>query len=224
VTISWLLVGAALWLSGSRRGQPRAARPTPSRARLELLAAGAASVLAVGALGPVRGVLTAAVAVPLSVALVRRANARAARVAVEPRLPLALDLIAVALRAGQPVDAALLLAGPAAGALGPPLTRIGGLLRLGADPADAWAGAAAHPALSVVAATARRSATSGIRLAAAFEELARDLRAQATGRAQARAHRVGVLAAAPLGLCFLPAFVCLGIVPALIGLATGVLR
>lgn len=31
--------------------------------------------------------------------------------------------------------------------------------------------------------------------------------------------RVGVLAVAPLGLCFLPAFVLLGIVPVVVGLA-----
>ena len=32
-----------------------------------------------------------------------------------------------------------------------------------------------------------------------------------------------VLVAGPLGLCFLPAFVCLGIVPVVIGLADGML-
>ena len=34
--------------------------------------------------------------------------------------------------------------------------------------------------------------------------------------------RAGVLAAAPLGLCFLPSFVCLGIVPIVVGIARGV--
>jgi hypothetical protein len=33
-----------------------------------------------------------------------------------------------------------------------------------------------------------------------------------------------VLIAGPLGLCYLPAFVCLGIVPVIAGLATDVLR
>jgi hypothetical protein len=33
-----------------------------------------------------------------------------------------------------------------------------------------------------------------------------------------------VLIAAPLGLCYLPAFVCLGIVPVVAGLADDVLR
>ena len=37
--------------------------------------------------------------------------------------------------------------------------------------------------------------------------------------AEQAARRVGVLAVAPLGLCFLPAFVLLGVVPVVIGLA-----
>ena len=38
-------------------------------------------------------------------------------------------------------------------------------------------------------------------------------------RHAAAADRAGVLIAGPLGLCFLPAFVCLGIVPVVAGLA-----
>jgi hypothetical protein len=37
------------------------------------------------------------------------------------------------------------------------------------------------------------------------------------------ARAVAVRAAAPLGLCFLPAFVLLGVVPTVLGLARGVL-
>ena len=39
------------------------------------------------------------------------------------------------------------------------------------------------------------------------------VRAALTDAAEARAQRAGVLIAAPLGLCFLPAFVLVGIVP-----------
>ncbi|MFE3028477.1 type II secretion system F family protein, partial [Nocardia tengchongensis] len=41
--------------------------------------------------------------------------------------------------------------------------------------------------------------------------------------AAARAERAGVLIGGPLGLCFLPAFLCLGIVPVVLGLAGRVL-
>ncbi len=44
-----------------------------------------------------------------------------------------------------------------------------------------------------------------------------------TDAAEARAQRAGVLIAAPLGLCFLPAFLVLGVVPVVIGLAGEVL-
>lgn len=55
-------------------------------------------------------------------------------------------------------------------------------------------------------------------LAETMERLADDIRADSGSRAEAAAHRVGVLAAAPLGLCFLPAFVCLGVAPVVLGL------
>ncbi len=139
-------------------------------------------------------------------------------------LPLALDLTAVALRSGQPLERALLAAAEAAGPHASQWIAVARLLGLGADPASAWAGAADDPALSRIAAAARRSAHSGVRIAAAFENLAAELRAKAAEDGHARAHRAGVYAAAPLGLCFLPAFICLAIIPALVGLASTALR
>ncbi|MCU1692975.1 MAG: hypothetical protein JWM64_2066, partial [Frankiales bacterium] len=53
----------------------------------------------------------------------------------------------------------------------------------------------------------------------AVARLAAEARASATARAEQRARRAGVLAVAPLGLCFLPAFVLLGVVPVVVGLA-----
>jgi hypothetical protein len=104
------------------------------------------------------------------------------------------------------------------------LTEVSALLRLGAEPVDAWQAVAGEPALAPVAAAARRSATSGIRLAAGFEATANDLRAASRAAALARAQRAGVWAAAPLGVCFLPAFVCLGVAPVVIGVLREVFR
>ena len=53
--------------------------------------------------------------------------------------------------------------------------------------------------------------------------LAVDLRAAARTATDAEVRRAGVRILAPLGLCFLPAFVCLGVVPLVIGLAGNVL-
>jgi pilus assembly protein TadC len=74
-----------------------------------------------------------------------------------------------------------------------------------------------------VAGVAVRSATSGIKLAAAFERLAAELRAERRAVAAVRAHRAGVAAMAPLAACFLPSFVCLGVVPVLVGMAKSAL-
>ncbi len=177
------------------------------------------------ALGPASGGLFALGASGCAWVLVGGLHGRSPRRRRSPvDLALALDLVAAALHSGQPLSTALLLAAPAADpASAALLGRVGGLLRLGADPADAWALAAGHPDLEPVAAAATRSADSGIRLADAFQRLAADVRANAGAAAEARAHRAGVLVVAPLGLCFLPSFVCLGIVPVVVGIAGRVL-
>jgi hypothetical protein len=47
---------------------------------------------------------------------------------------------------------------------------------------------------------------------------ARQLREAAADALSAEVRTVGVRAAAPLTLCFLPAFICLGVVPTALGL------
>ena len=63
-----------------------------------------------------------------------------------------------------------------------------------------------------------RAGEGGAPVAAAVARLAAEAREQARGRGVRRAERAGVLAVAPLGLCFLPAFVLLGVVPVVAGL------
>ncbi len=70
---------------------------------------------------------------------------------------------------------------------------------------------------------ARRSAKSGAPLSDIVAELAVRHRAETEDRVAAEIDRAGVLVSGPLGLCFLPAFVCLGIVPVVVGLARDVL-
>ncbi|TFV60084.1 type II secretion system F family protein, partial [Mycobacterium sp. PS03-16] len=71
---------------------------------------------------------------------------------------------------------------------------------------------------------ARRSADSGAALAAGVADLAAESRSGAADAARAAAERAAVLIAAPLGVCYLPAFLCLGVVPVVAGLAGDVLR
>ncbi|WP_040832973.1 type II secretion system F family protein [Nocardia brevicatena] len=138
------------------------------------------------------------------------------------------DLLAACLRAGLPTVPAVRAVLPGAPeALRTSLRRSADLLALGADPSLAWGrsgpAAATTPEFESLARMVRRSARSGSALAAAVGELAEQRRGEVEDAAAARAERAGVLIGGPLGLCFLPAFICLGIVPVIIGLAGRVL-
>ena len=67
------------------------------------------------------------------------------------------------------------------------------------------------------------SARAGSSLAGGLAELADDVRRRAHDDATAAAERAGVAISGPLGLCFLPAFLCLGVVPLVLGIAEDVL-
>jgi Flp pilus assembly protein TadB len=135
-------------------------------------------------------------------------------------LPLALELISAALRSGAPLPTAAQTVATTPGlAVGPDLARAATMLRLGADPMEAWARIASVDGAALLGAVAARSARSGVRLADTISRQADLLRAEIQTKAIRRAHRVGAVALLPLGLCYLPAFVCLGIVPMVAGLA-----
>ena len=130
------------------------------------------------------------------------------------------DLLAACLRAGLPVPTAMTVV---AGELPPDaasaLRSSAELLALGADPATAWEPATSNQDTAPLARGARRAAQSGTALADLVTDLAASVRATAADNAEATAQRAGVLITAPLGLCFLPAFVCLGVAPVIAGLA-----
>ncbi|MBS9374159.1 type II secretion system F family protein [Rhodococcus sp. B50] len=139
-------------------------------------------------------------------------------------VPAAFDLFAACLRAGMPAGgAARVVAESAPPDLAAALRRGADRSALGADPAEAWAGVGATDALEDFARAARRSAKSGAPFSDTVAELAVRHRADTEDRVAAEIDRAGVLVSGPLGLCFLPAFVCLGIVPVVVGLARDVL-
>jgi Flp pilus assembly protein TadB len=237
IAVAWSLAAAAV-LVWPAHARPRSSDESGSRVtakppslgvairhsspvaadRLGLLTGAAVGVaaLAVAGLGATP---LAILAVSVTARLAGRLRDRKSDGRADPALPLTLDLVAAALRSGRPLSVALRVAAPAAGpASAAALTRVAGLLELGADPAAAWA-LVDDPALLPVAVAGRRSADSGARLAQGLEQLAADLRQQVRTATQARAHRAGVLAMLPLGLCFLPAFICIGVVPVVVGIA-----
>lgn len=220
-----LLLAAAVLVGGPRVGAARllaapSTAPAPETLRPLWIVVGTAAGAVVGAAagGPLAGVVTALGALVALVALSRLPS----RTPPPDLTTLATgwELLGVCLRAGLPVASAVAAAAdPLPGATGVELRRVAGLLELGADPADAWRAAQDVPVLAVFARAAGRSAGTGAALAqVAIAEAAR-VRAELVDTAQARAQRAGVLITGPLGLCFLPAFLVLGIAPVVIGLA-----
>jgi pilus assembly protein TadC len=93
-------------------------------------------------------------------------------------------------------------------------------MALGADPVASWAPALADPDTAPLARAARRTARSGTALAGVAGELAEEVRSGARDHEEERAQQAAVLITGPLGLCFLPAFLCLGVLPVVMALAS----
>jgi Flp pilus assembly protein TadB len=178
-------------------------------------------------LGGVLGLVVAAATATAVVAVVPRLPSAAARRAnerLEVDLPVAADLIAACLVSGSALPDCLAAVGDALGGpVGELLAEVVAALRLGADPGAVWDPWVTHPSVGPLARVLRRSSRSGAPTAAAVHGVAETLRAARSAAAQARAHGAGVRAVAPLGLCFLPAFLLIGVVPTVIGLATAAL-
>ncbi|MGH3435756.1 MAG: type II secretion system F family protein [Sciscionella sp.] len=207
-------------------------RPSQAGGRAQLLPAAAglacAGMAAVVTGWPVClpvGVLSAAAGyVAARLLLRRRSQPRRDDAGVALRLASTWDLLAACLRAGLPVPAAIrAVAVRAPGPADAALLRTADLLALGADPVAAWAPALDCEQTVALARGARRTARSGSALADMASALAISVRDAAGDAAEASSARAGVLITGPLGLCFLPAFLCLGVVPVVIGLASRLL-
>jgi Flp pilus assembly protein TadB len=219
---------AAVGLGGGRAGarsgrhRPPGSPPVGLSRRARRVAAGSCAVLVLLVLpSPFSWLLSAAAAAGLDAWLVRqpgRADVAAAD-SVHRQLPLALELMAAALSAGSTVSAALLLA---AAGCGPPLNgpfqEVAASLGLGAAPEEAWRPLLRQPALQQLGRLAVRSTASGAAMAGACRELAGHEREARVLAAQVAVKRAGVLTVLPLALCFLPAFVLVGVVPIVVGL------
>jgi pilus assembly protein TadC len=136
-----------------------------------------------------------------------------------------LDVLSACLSSGMTVaGAAGAAAASAPRSLAVVLHRAADLLALGAEPALAWSDSGVDDRrVAALLRLTRRSSASGAALAQGVAELADQSRLDAADMAKAAAERAAVLIAGPLGLCYLPAFVCLGIVPVVVGLAGDVL-
>jgi Flp pilus assembly protein TadB len=223
-----VLATAAAWLAMSppHRNPRRRNRTSPVSAGAPdwllpvsaALGAGAAAALFVGGS---RGVLLGLAAAVATGAWVRRLEtpaARRRRERLEADLPAAVDLLAACLTAGRaPGEALPEVAAALDGPLHSELSLVAARLRLGTDPVAVWQEVAAHPQLGRLGRGLARVAETGSSVADATSRLAEDLRRDARARVEARARAVGVKAALPLGVCLLPAFVLVGVVPLVVG-------
>lgn len=178
------------------------------------LLAGAGAALFVGG---VPGLAAGAVAAGACLRTILKSEdpqARRHRELASAQLPQLVLLLGSSLRGGSPPSVALTVAcaalpGPAAARLDVVRAR----LALGLDPVAVWGALVDDPVLAPLARTVARATRSGAPIADAVERLSVDLAARRRADQEDRARSVGVRAALPLGLCLLPAFLLLGIVP-----------
>jgi hypothetical protein len=192
-----------------------------ARPRRTWLLAGTAGVATGLLLGGGTGLVVALVVTVGGGRLLRRNrpdDEEATRTALVRELPGACDLIGVCLSSGVSVAGAV---AAVAAAVPPPLgARLGdvaALYRLGAEPRRAWADVPAE--LAALGRVLVRAGESGSGVVPALRSLAADTRSAARAHTDAAVRRAGIWVLAPLGVCFLPAFLCLGVVPLVLGIA-----
>jgi len=198
-------------------------RSTPGRGPMRWIAAGllaaAVGLLAGGYLGIALALAvlfgTPRVIGRLSTRAERRDEVRQLRDA-----PQVVALLAACLASGAAPRAAV--AAVAAAFDGPTargLHEVERALRLG-EPAERAFARLTPPALGQAIA---RSVETGAVLAESLPGVAADLRRRVRTSAEVAARSAGVRAVGPLAICFLPAFLLVGVVPVVVGLARGVL-
>lgn len=204
--------------SSSVPGPDPGNRPVVVHAVLSLAVGSVVFLVVPGAVGVVGALLTAVGAWWWTgQEAVRRARQAREREAVD--LPHLVGLVAVGVRTGAPVEVAIAQASRALpGAASDLLADAVRRLQWGEDPDRVWARLAQHPGTAPLGRALGRVTRTGAGVVDVIETLADDLADRARADREDRARSVGVRAAVPLGVCLLPAFLLLGIVPLVAGL------
>ncbi len=198
--------------------------PVVTRALAGVLAGAGVLALAPSPLGALAGAVVAAGAFRWLGSL-EPARVRAAREAASAELPLVAGLLAACVSSGAPLEDGLeIVASSACPALRQRLAPALAATSLGRDPAVVWAELGSDEVLAPLARPLARAHASGAPLAAALTRAADDVRAAQRTRSEAALERASVQVVGPLGLCFLPAFVLVGVVPLVVAVGQGVAR
>ncbi len=182
------------------------------------LAGVGAWVFVQGRAGPLAGI-AAAVGAWVVIGRAEPADVRARREAVSRDLPYVVTLFAATLRAGAaPADGIAVVCAALPGAAADRLSGVAARLSLGLDPVRVWSALADDPELARLGRALARAQASGAPVVASVERLGDELARGARAETEERARAVGVKAAVPLGLCLLPSFILIGIVPLVVAL------
>ena len=142
------------------------------------------------------------------------------------QLPMTAELLAACLSSSGSPSTAVAAVGRSVGS---PMSRrlgvIAAELSLGAPPELSWRRLGEEcPVLAPLGRCLVRTSISGAPPAGPLLGLAQAQRASAVRAAHVRVRRAGVLATAPLGICFLPAFILISVVPVVLGLTSAFTR
>ncbi|MFL6287470.1 MAG: type II secretion system F family protein, partial [Actinomycetes bacterium] len=133
-------------------------------------------------------------------------------------MPVALDVLSACFSVGASQQRALLaVAEGMPGTLGNDLGTVAGAMSVGADSAEAWSLLEASD-LQALGAILTRVDSTGAPVTPLLTLLADQHRQRARAVAMDAARALGVRVAGPLGLCFLPAFVLVAVVPLVVSL------
>ncbi len=222
-------VAAARRLRPGSRAVPRpgSSRGLPDRLRRRAPQTAVSAVVVLLLTG--HGLLAALLASIAAVVLVPEHRQRMAAVRRGSRiardLPRMADLLAGVLEAGAaPHEALALVCDHVGGPLRADLLPVATSLRLGTDPDVSWSALVDGPGpVARLGRAMSRAAVTGAPLAATVAGVAHDERERWRWQAEAAARRAGVRVVGPLAACFLPAFLLLGVVPVVAGVASQVL-
>lgn len=142
----------------------------------------------------------------------------ARNIQLQRQAPVIAELLAAIMEAGAPIRDGV---GAVATAVPEParseLLTVHRLMEMGASADQAWA--ACNPALAPIAQALRRSEESGAAVGQVLSSTALDMRRNVRAEVESAARAAGVRVVAPLALCFLPAYLLIGVVPVIASLA-----
>lgn len=222
----WLLVRPASHsrLTAARRVEQSAGDLRRTHMRVELGSpvvrwcgmgiAALAAWLLIGGLVGVAAAVAILVVGPRILARLESGTDRRRKYELAANAPLVADIFAACLAAGSsPAVAARASARAVGGAVAELLEEATIQFQLGAPAEAVWKPLLDAPETAPIARAILRSAYSGAPLTDVLLRVADDMRAHHRSELEQAAKSVGVKAVAPLGLCFLPAFMILGVLP-----------